>query len=119
MERKNLASRPGIGIKRDLSADDRKIESLFLKERRSLIVSEDERKNIRISGSTIYVNKLKHGIVLDGFVQKSSDVIYATSWSPSRIPSASGTSYHSSPTGVDVAAFQSDLRNPGHAMHLS
>ena len=50
MGRKNLASRPGIGIKPDLSADDRKIESLLLKERRSLIVSGVERKNIRISG---------------------------------------------------------------------
>ena len=97
--RKNLASRPGIGIKPDLSADDKKIESLLLKERRSFIVSGVERKNIRISGSTIYVNKLKHGIVLDGVFQKSSDVIHATSWSLSRIPSASGfwdlLSFHS------------------------
>ena len=72
MGRKNLASRPGIGIKPDLSADDRKIESLLLKERTSLIVSGVERKNIRISGSTIYMNKQKYGIVLDGGFQKSS-----------------------------------------------
>ena len=120
MGRKNLASRPGIGIKPDLSADDRKIESLLLKERRSLIVSGVERKNIRISGSTIYVNKQKYGIILDGGFKKSSDVIHAPSCSPSRISLASDTSYHSTPTGVDVAASQSDLRNPSHASkHLS
>ena len=81
MGRKNLASRPGIGIKPDLSAD---------------------------------------GIVLDGGFQKSSDVINAPSCSPSRIPLASDTFYHSTPTDVDVAASQSDLRNPSHASkHLS
>ena len=120
MGRENIVSRPGFGIKPDLSADDRKIESLLLKDRRSLIVSGVERKNNRISVSTIYVNKQKYGIVLAGGFQKSSDVIHAPSCSPSRISLASDTSYHSTPTGVDVAASQSDLRNPSHASkHLS
>ena len=37
MARKKLAARPGIAIKPDMSAEDRKVESLLLRERRSLL----------------------------------------------------------------------------------
>ena len=69
-ERRKLASKPGIGIKPDMTLDERKIESLLLLERRSLINSGATRSSIKISGIVIFVNKLRHGMVLDGDFKK-------------------------------------------------
>lgn len=72
--RKNLASMPGISIKPDLPPEVRKIESMLLKERRSLIDSGVERKVIRIRGNTLFVNDIKHGSVMNNAFKQTSCV---------------------------------------------
>lgn len=74
MARKNLAVRPDIRIKPDLSAEERKKESLLLMERRSLIDAGVERKDIRMSGNSIYVKKKKYGSIEHGKFEKGPDV---------------------------------------------
>ena len=70
--RKKLATTPGISIKPDLSPEDRKVESLLLKERRSLIHSGVDRKEIKIKGNTLLVNKEKHGHVINSTFERIS-----------------------------------------------
>ena len=69
-QRYKLSQSPGISIKPDLSQEERAIESLLLKERKALIVSGTERKSIRIRGSTLFVNKVKYGVVRDLVFQR-------------------------------------------------
>lgn len=52
-----------IRIKPDLTPDERKTESILLKERWALIQKETERKAIKIRGSRIFVNNKLHGEV--------------------------------------------------------
>lgn len=61
--RKLLANHPGISIKPDLSKDQRWIESLLLKERRTLISAGTSSSIIRIRGSNLYVSNKKYGYV--------------------------------------------------------
>lgn len=70
MNRKKLSSSPGFAIKPDMSVEDRKTESLLLKERRTLIDSGVERSTIRISGNSIFVNRRKYGVVTNASFQK-------------------------------------------------
>ena len=67
--KRNLSSIPGISIKPDLSPEDRRTESLLLKERRSLIASGVDRKVIKIRGSTLFVNNVKHGCVVNSVLK--------------------------------------------------
>ena len=71
--RRKLADMPGIRIKPDLSPEDRKVESLLLKERRSQINAGVDRSAIRISGASLFVNKRKFGCVTGGIFQRSSE----------------------------------------------
>ena len=66
MGRKKLASKPGIAIKPDLSPEERGIESLLLKERRTLIDSGVARSVIKLSGKSLLVNKKRFGSVSNG-----------------------------------------------------
>ena len=66
--RRKLASQPGIFIKADLTPKERLIESLLLKERRSLIDSGIDRSDIKIRGSAIYVKKRKHASVINSIL---------------------------------------------------
>jgi hypothetical protein len=52
---------PNVFIKPFMSTAERKIESILLKERRTLIGSGVERKPIKIRGNSIYINKTKVG----------------------------------------------------------
>jgi hypothetical protein len=52
---------PNVFIKPFMSIAERKIESILLKERRTLIDSGVERKLIKIRGNSIYINKTKVG----------------------------------------------------------
>lgn len=63
MLRYKLSSRPGIGVKPDMSLEERKVESLLLKERRRFIDHGIERSAIKIRGNSIFVNKNKTGSV--------------------------------------------------------
>lgn len=70
LARRKLATRPGIGVKPDLSAEERKVESLLLKERRVLIDSGADRSTIRLHSDTIFVRKQKHGTIVNGEFKK-------------------------------------------------
>ena len=78
--RKLLASRPGVFVKPDLPAEQRRVESILLKERWSLINSGISRSRIRISRDTLFVDNRKHGSVVDNkFNQCSLDTRTAPS----------------------------------------
>lgn len=70
--RRNLASLPGISIKPDLTPEERKVESLLLKERRSLIDAGVERRDIQLKGNSLLVNKAKHGYVVNSEFKRTS-----------------------------------------------
>lgn len=63
--RRKLSTKPHITIKPDLSPEERKVEQLLLKERRTLIQSGAERNTIKIRGSSLYVKNQKYGEVRD------------------------------------------------------
>ena len=46
----------GIQIKRDMTKDERLVESILVKERWALIQKKTERKSIKISGNKIFIN---------------------------------------------------------------
>ena len=52
---------PNVFIKPFMTNAERKVESLLLKERRTLIDSGVERKQIKIRGNSLYINKTKVG----------------------------------------------------------
>ena len=52
---------PNIFLKPFMTTAERKVESILLKERRTLIDSGIERNQIKIRGNSIYVNKTKVG----------------------------------------------------------
>ena len=57
--KKSLPS--GIVMKRDMTREERNIDSLLMQERWRLIQSGVPKSTIKINHSTIYVNKCKHG----------------------------------------------------------
>ncbi len=59
--KKALAKLDQLSIQPDLSPEDRKKLSFLLKERRKLIESGIQRKDIKIRGSDLIVNGIKHG----------------------------------------------------------
>ena len=61
----SLADRPHIRISSDLPLHLRKSRSILMKARYDLIRSGVERKSIRLSTDSIYVDKVKHGSVVD------------------------------------------------------
>ena len=63
--RTKLADLPGIKIKPDRPKSMKFIESLLLKERRSLINTGMESRVIKIRGSALYVNGKKAGVVTE------------------------------------------------------
>ena len=64
-KRAKLSSIPGISIKPDMTKEQRKIESILLRERWILIQSGVHRRCIRLRGDSIFVNNKKHGSVAD------------------------------------------------------
>lgn len=71
--RKKLSTRPDIIVKPDLSPSERKVEQLLLKERRFLIESGIQRSDIRIRGSSLYVNNKKLGSVKNNKYEPTED----------------------------------------------
>ena len=59
--RKLLASMPGISIKPDLPPEERRVQSLLLKERRSLINSGVDRTVIKIIGNSLLAITCQQG----------------------------------------------------------
>lgn len=60
---RNLPSNSQIRVKQQMSQEQRTIENLLLIERRKLIVSDVERKNIRMQNNRLYLNSCEHGRV--------------------------------------------------------
>ena len=58
-----LSKRPGVFIKPDLSPEERSVQSLLLRERKILIDSGTDRKNIKLFGNVLFVNNQKYGVV--------------------------------------------------------
>ena len=61
--RRQLSSLPNISIKPDMSPQDRKVESILLKQRRDLISSGTDARSIKLRKNTLYVNGRKYGMV--------------------------------------------------------
>ena len=61
--RHKLSSFPGIRLKPDLSPEERKRESLLLKERWELINNGISKTTIKIRGNNLYVSSKKYGSV--------------------------------------------------------
>ena len=70
LAKRGSLSSPGIRIKPDLSADERKSLSLLLAERKALIDSNMPRSAIKIRENRLYVNNLLHASVSDGALLK-------------------------------------------------
>ena len=68
-----------ISIKPFMSPDERRTESLLLKERRSLITSGTNSKQIRIRNNRIYVRNILHGQVISGKFESPTSPSIATS----------------------------------------
>ena len=61
------ARQSGVIVKRDLSKDDRQINSILLKERYRLVSEESaDRRSIKFRGSKLFVNGRFHGAVRSG-----------------------------------------------------
>ena len=95
----------GIAIKPDMSAEERKIESILLKERRSLIDSGTESKHIKIRGNGLYINHKLYAAV-----QNSQLCLLSASLQPvtnvsntatSNAPNASTNSSISTPSPME------------------
>lgn len=72
--RRQLASRPGINVKPDLTAEQRKSESILLRERRALIESGVERSRIKLRRNSLFVDENKYGYIDDNsFHQCNTD----------------------------------------------
>ena len=56
-----LASTPDISIKPHMSFKEKQIESILLRERRTLIDNGVDKKSIKLRGNAIYINGIKHG----------------------------------------------------------
>ena len=79
--RVKLSQMPHISIKPDLSAAERKVESILLKERRKLISSGTPRSHIKLSKGSLFVHNREYGKVVDStFLQCPliSDFVSAT-----------------------------------------
>lgn len=63
--RSRLAGHPGISVKANMSAVERRVESVLLKARWDLIHSGIERKSIKLRANSLYVNNVQHGSVMD------------------------------------------------------
>ena len=68
--RANLSIMKGISIKEVMTHNERKVESLLLRERRSLIEAGISSKSIKLRGISLYVDRKRHGSVVD-FVYKT------------------------------------------------
>ena len=74
-------------IKPFMSTEQRKIESILLKERWNLIQSGISRTQIRIRDSNIYVNKKLHGKVVDSTFMSTNTATNTANFSPIVSPS--------------------------------
>ena len=63
--RAKLSQMPHISIKPDLSAAERKGESILLKERRNWISSGTSRSHIKLSKGSLFVHNREYGKVVD------------------------------------------------------
>ena len=68
-KRYNSKKLSGVFVKPDLSPEERATESLLLRERKALISAGEDRRNIRIYGNALFVNKRKYGIVVNSTFQ--------------------------------------------------
>ena len=86
LSKKGKLSRP-FSIKPDLSPEERRRDSLLLKERWQLIQSGKDRNDIKIRGSRLYVNKRLYGCIVDSQLQYTSVPSSSTTLPKSVVPS--------------------------------
>ena len=107
--RSKLKTLPGISIKPDMSPQEKATESILLKERYSLISEGVSRKSIKIVGSSLFVNNVKHGSVID---LKYSCTNHRTSRQPSiTILSSTGTDEDTTPPANNTATAANGIAN--------
>ena len=85
-----------ITIKPDMTYEERKTETVLLKERRTLINQGVERKHIRLRGNSIYVNNKLHGTV-QNFELSKQQLPMDTTTVPNAQPSQVSAPTSSSP----------------------
>ena len=96
--RRKLASKPGISIRPDLPPEERRVQSLLLRERRGLITSGVSSKDILIRGNTLSVNRTKYGYV-------EGETFY-------KIPHVTPASPASTSTGAQANESSKDMNSP-------
>ena len=64
-KRQNLARNSKIGIKPDMTKEEREVEQVLLRERRSLIDNGTSSKDIKIRGKRLFIGQRLHGTVDD------------------------------------------------------
>ena len=90
--RKNLPSH--LAIKPDLSPKDRLIDSTLMKERWSLIQSGQDKKDIKIQGTKLYLKGNVYGSVIDSKFVSSS---HSENTQAAKQKSASSLTEHNKP----------------------
>lgn len=100
LSRRHLLKTPSISIKPDLTPEERKTNSILLKERWKLISLGTDRRNIKIRGSNIFLNGRLHGKVINSVFSLSptiNDVApQLSSLADKSLPSVAASSYPSS-----------------------
>ena len=71
--RYKLKDKPGISVKPDMTCEERAVESIRLRECYTLASSGTNKSNIKIRGSSLYINKIKHGSVINSKYVPSSN----------------------------------------------
>ena len=98
-------------MKPDLPAEARRIESILLKQRKSLIQDGVSRKDIRIKGDSLLVRNEKYGIVVNDVFQKCSLVedtqVSPPPGPPSPNPPAPSSSNLSAPSSSSLSTSSS------------
>jgi len=96
---RNTLPRP-INVKEDLSYEERKTAAILLKERWNFIQSGVDRKNVKIRGSSLFLNKKFLGQCKDGKFCPASPA-------PSIVlPSASNSTERDADLDIDLSAQQ-------------
>ena len=66
LAKRYFLAKENIFIKPDLSPADRQVESILLKERRSLINTGTNSKSIKLRGDKLFIDDQAYGCVVDG-----------------------------------------------------
>ena len=74
LSKRNVLNAP-YRLKPDLSPEDRAVQSILMKERFSLIEAGADRQSIRVSKTSIFINRRLYGKVINGSFQRHPTLI--------------------------------------------